>query len=163
MKELLIVYAAGAMGITKAVFVATAINVDPVRVCLMTAMGALTSVVVLYVFHGWISRLFESRGSGSRFQKRMKRLGELFSRYGIPGLGIIGTVIMGSNVTILLGLFLIVERRKLLMWTAVGIVVWVPVLTFAVDQGLGLVSRAGLIQRVAQRYQTLFPGGESVQ
>lgn len=62
---------------------------------------------------------------------------QLFEKYGAPGLGLVGCLLLGPNLTILTGVVIVHSPRKLLCWTIAGILIWSLVLTliavFSVD------------------------------
>jgi hypothetical protein len=53
----------------------------------------------------------------------------LFEKYGIPGMGILGTLLLGPNMTMAMGMIIVKKEKALLLWTGLGIIVWTVVLT----------------------------------
>jgi membrane protein DedA with SNARE-associated domain len=139
--KLIIIYLAGMTGISKAVPVGIMLQASPLLVAFMTALGALTAATALYLLGGWIRQVIESRMNGKRLRRKRERTNELLTKYGIIGLGILGTILLGIHVTIIMGLLIVQAKRKLLIWTVVGIVIWTSVLTAATASGFELLER----------------------
>ena len=53
----------------------------------------------------------------------------LLDKYGIIGMGIFGTLLLGPNMTMAMGLVIVTKEKSLLLWTAAGIIIWTVVLT----------------------------------
>ena len=141
MKELLLIYLAGMTGIFKAIPVGMMLKASPVWVAIMTALGGLTAAVILFYFGGWVRHTLKKRKSGKGFEKREERTKRLYSKYGI-----FGTLLLGLHITIILGLIVVKAKRKLLIWTTVGILLWSSVITVAAASGLELFERIQLFK-----------------
>ena len=131
----ILLYLTGMLGIWKAVPVGFAVGAEPVVTWLTTSLGAITSAIILYFFGSRIKEYLDSRRKKERSRKKESRAVRLFDRYGTAGLGFLGCLLMGPNMTILIGLVIVKEPRKLLRWTIAGIIVWTLALVI-----LGLVS-----------------------
>ena len=112
----------------------------------MTSLGGLTAVTVLYHFGEWVRKMLTKQGGGKGLEKREERTRRMYSKYGIIGLGIFGTLFFGIHVTIILGLIVVKAKRKLLIWTTVGILLWSSVITAAAASGLELFERIPFIR-----------------
>ena len=66
----------------------------------------------------------------SKLLKKENKLINLFNKYGVHGLGIIGTLFMGPNLTMALGITIVKNPNKLLLWVNIGIIIWTIVLTY---------------------------------
>jgi len=141
MNKLIIIYFAGMTGISKAVPVGLMLQASPLIVAFMTALGALTAATVLYLFGEWMRQVIGSRMNSKRLRRKREKTNKILSKYGIIGLGILGTIFLGIHVTIIMGLLIVQVKRKLLIWTVVGIVIWTSVLTAAAASGFELLER----------------------
>ena len=139
--KLLIIYLACITGIFKAVPVGIMLRASPVLVALMTALGGVTAVVILYLLGEWVQQILERRMSERRLEKKKQRTRKLISKYGIIGLGIFGTLLVGIHVTIILGLLVVKTKKELLIWTSVGILLWSSVVTAAAASGIELFTK----------------------
>jgi membrane protein DedA with SNARE-associated domain len=141
-KEIL-VFLTGILGIWKAIPVGLLLKVNPVFIFLFTSLGAITGVLILFFFgnklRGFIQRKQKSKG----IQNNEKRAGKLLETYGSPGLGLLGCLVMGPNLTVLIGLALVQSPVRFLYWTVAGIVVWSLVLTLVAVYGIEFFNRMG--------------------
>jgi len=129
------VFATGMLGIWKAVPVGFALGINPWFIFLLTAGGATTSAVVLYFFGENIRKLFIKKNHKSKKENRAQRL---FNKYGTAGLGFLGCLLMGPNMTLIVGLILVKSPRVLFLWTMAGIIIWTLVLTLMAKAGVYL-------------------------
>ena len=65
----------------------------------------------------------------------------MLEKYGVFGLGFLGTLVMGPQMTIILGLIIVKSHQKLLYWTLAGIFFWSLILTFLGLGGIDLVKK----------------------
>lgn len=125
----LIIFLTGMLGIWKAVPIGFAFGSNPFAVWLLTVLGAIGAVLVIYFFGNKIRNFINKKKKAPRQEKRQARARQLFEKYGEAGLGLIGTLIMGPNMTLLVGLIIVPRPRKLLYFTILGILLWTFVLT----------------------------------
>lgn len=62
----------------------------------------------------------------------------LFNKHGVPGIGLLSTLIIGPILTMTVGLTVVNNHKKLLIWTNIGIVIWSVLLTSIGHVGLNL-------------------------
>jgi membrane protein DedA with SNARE-associated domain len=123
------VFLMGLLGIWKAVPLGFVLNIHPLGIFLMTSSGAIIAVFILYFFGGKIRNyILKKRERGGKRQKE-NRATRLFEKYGAAGLGFLGCLLMGPNMTIILGLVIVKSQKKFLFWTVAGIIVWTLLLT----------------------------------
>jgi membrane protein DedA with SNARE-associated domain len=139
--EYFIVYLTGILGIWKAIPVGLVLELDPVSIYLMTTTGAITGILILYFFGSRIREWVINRRKRKGKSGKESRAANLFGKYGVPGLGILGCLLMGPNMTMIVGLILVPSPKKLFWWTLVGIVLWSLVLTIIAVLSLELFNR----------------------
>ena len=128
--ELIAVYIAGITGIWKGIPVGIALNLAPMYTGLLTGIGSVTSVLILYFagdkFRNWF---FKHYG-----QKRMERKKGKFIRfankYGTWGLGLITSGLLGPFTSLFLGLLLLEDTRKFLYYLIAGLMLWSIILAY---------------------------------
>lgn len=133
----LITLGTGLFGIWKAVPVGFTLGIHPLAVYLATAAGAVLAVLIIYFFDEGIRKYI----LGNRVNKREKRLNrgkKILEKYGAPGLGFFGCLLMGPNMTLVVGLLIVTSRKVLLLWTIIGILVWTAVLVALAATGINL-------------------------
>ena len=126
----LIVYITGAAGIWKGVPLGIALSLNPFFNGFLTALGSITSILILYFagdkFRTWILGKF---GNVSIEKKKNKFL-KLTNRYGSWVLGLISPGLLGPFTPLLLGLILIKETRKFLIYLLIGTTLWSFILAY---------------------------------
>jgi membrane protein DedA with SNARE-associated domain len=124
------VYLAGATGIWKGIPLGIAFHLPPWLNASLVALGATSAVLLLYFagtnFRNW---LFKKFGSKSMEHKK-ERFKRWMDRYGIMGLGLMVTGLLGHLIALLLGMILVKNTRKFLIYLIAGIVIWSFALSF---------------------------------
>jgi membrane protein DedA with SNARE-associated domain len=144
-KEVL-VFLTGIFGIWKAIPMGLLLKVNPVFVFLFTSLGAITGVLILFFFGNRIRDFIERKRKSKGFRKNERRAGKLLETYGSPGLGFLGCLAMGPNLTLLIGLAIVKSPVRFLYWTMAGILVWSLALTIVAVYSIELFHRiAGLV------------------
>jgi hypothetical protein len=136
-----LVFATGLLGIWKAVPVGFAFGLGLLWTWFLTAAGSSVAAVVIHLSGTRIREYLERRRKKPFKQKASSRARKLMDRYGTPGLGFFGSLLMGPNLTMLLGLAIVSSPRKLLGWTLVGIVVWTFALSLTASLGIDLFQK----------------------
>lgn len=126
----LIVYIAGATGLWKGIGLGITLNIYPVLNGFFTAIGSITSVLILYFagdsFRQWIL----SKYGHKRLEKKKNKFIKLTNQYGVWVLGLITPGLLGPFTPLLLGLIFIRETRKFLIYLLVGITLWSFILAY---------------------------------
>lgn len=136
--DLLLIYVAGVTGMWKALPVGFLLKTPPFFIALMTCLGALTCVFVFYFFGTRLKQFFYRFYSEKSKEKKEGKIRRIFEKYGCPGLGIMGTLLMGQPVVMLLGMIIVKRKKNLLVWVSIGTVIWSIALTIAGTYGLKL-------------------------
>lgn len=126
------------LGIWKGVPVGLACHLNPFFTWLLTAGGAVLSVLILYFFGERIRKSIQTRRKKRLMVGKETRAKHLFQKYGMAGLGFLGTMLMGPNMTIIIGMALVKSSNKLLYWTLGGILFWTAILTLLAYYSLDL-------------------------
>jgi len=124
-----IIFLTGLLGVWKAIPVGLALQCNAFTIILMTASGALVAIFIIYLMGRRIKQWILKRLNKGRNTKRKGRLMVLLDKYGIIGMGIFGTLLLGPNMTMAMGLVIVTKEKSLLLWTAAGIIIWTVVLT----------------------------------
>lgn len=135
------IYLAGITGIWKGILVGFAIDAHPFVTAVFTALGSVTVVLVL-LFSGeklkeWLLRRFGKR----HVEKQQGLFTHLMERYGVAGLGLIACGLIGPILTTLLGLALVKQTRRLMVFLLAGVVLWSGLITMLAITGVELASR----------------------
>jgi len=138
---LIIIFFTAMLGIWKAIPLGLAFNANPILIWLTTVAGASFSVFVLYFFGKQIREYIIKKRENKTNKGKEARAKQLLDKYGMFGLGFIGTFLMGPQMTIILGLIIVKSDTKLLYWTICGIFVWSFVITYMGVGGIDLVQK----------------------
>ena len=135
------IFLTGMLGIWKAVPVGVALGADPIGIWLMTSSGAVLAVIILYFFGNRIREFLARKRKSQSPGKKDLRAARLFDKYGTPGLGLLGCLLMGPNMTMLIGLVIVKSPSRLLYWTIAGIVIWSLALTLLATVSIDLFQK----------------------
>lgn len=137
----LIVYFAGATGIWKGIPVGIALNLHPVLTGLFTALGSMSSVLILFFagdsFRQWILRKYGSK----RIERKRSKFIKLTDRYGAWGLGLLTTGLLGPFTSLFLGLILIKNTRRFFIYLIFGIFIWSFILSYLFTPLIDIISQ----------------------
>ena len=139
--KFVIVYLSGATGMWKGIPAGIALGIHPIYNGLFTAMGSITSVLIIYfagdTFRNWILKLYGQK----RIEKKKGKFQKLTDRYGAMGLGLITTGLLGTFTSLLIGFILIKDLRKFVIYLIIGILTWSIILAYIFTPIIELISR----------------------
>ncbi len=112
----------------KGIPVGIALGIQPICNGLFTSLGSVSSVLILYFagynFRNWILKQYGQK----RIEKKKNKFMKLANRYGVLGLGLITTGLLGPFVSLILRFILLKDIRKFLFYLIAGIFIWLIVL-----------------------------------
>ncbi|MCG8581330.1 MAG: small multi-drug export protein [Bacteroidales bacterium] len=124
------VYLAGATGIWKGIPVGIALGLKPWMTASIVTLGAMSSALLVYFsgepFRKW---LMEKYGSKS-FEAKKAKFSNWMEKYGVHGLGLMVTGLLGPFIALVIGMALLDNTRKFLFYLLVGIVLWTFGITY---------------------------------
>lgn len=129
--DALFIFLMAILGIWKAIPLGLFLKAEAVTIFSMTALGGITGVLILFFFGDLLKKIRDRKRRGQGSGRQWSTARRLFERYGAPGLGILGSLVIGPNPTIIIGLLMVKSRFVLLYWTLAGTVIWSFVLTMA--------------------------------
>jgi len=99
-----------------------AFGLSPLTIFLATISGGLAGVFVTAFLGDKLRQLFAKR-RGVKEPKPKKGIGyRIWDKYGIIGLGVLGTMTIGGPASIAIGLGFNASMKRLLTWCCVGVV-----------------------------------------
>ncbi|PID21513.1 DNA-binding protein [Sporosarcina sp. P3] len=105
------------LGILRGMSLATAIGVG-------FAGNALTIVLEILIFHR-LKKWWESKKKTAvTSSKRTARAEKIWKRYGIPGLALLGPVLIGSHLAAFLALALGSSKSQTTIWLLLSLAIW---------------------------------------
>ncbi|WP_246009512.1 small multi-drug export protein [Brevibacillus fluminis] len=129
------VFGTGILELWGALLVGFMWKLHPVPIALVSALGSITSaVVVIYFAHslrGWLIKRYQRKTS-----KKQGKIAEVWQKYGVIGLAFLSPLITGAPLGAAIGIAFGAEPARLLRWMTVFIIFWSIVLTAAGVLGL---------------------------
>jgi Ca2+/H+ antiporter, TMEM165/GDT1 family len=124
----------GAGGIMQAVVTGMALQLGPSVTVLASSAGGIIGITIV-TLAGERLRAFFLRwiGGGEGFQTHW--FYGVWMRYGIPGLGLFGPILVNPPITAALGVFLGVPRARILAWGALGVIFGSALMAFGISAG----------------------------
>lgn len=109
--------------------IATLAGLHLLPVTIMAFLGNVVAVLVVIVFMDhikkWLSkRKGQTETNNESESKRVKRARKLWKKYGLPGLAIVGPVLVGSHLTAFMSLSFGGEKRTTTFWIISSLVIW---------------------------------------
>ena len=127
--DLTIIYFLGVTGMWKALPVGFLLKTHPFFIALMTCLGALTNVFLLYFFGKHLQKYVMRFYSEKRKQKKKNSSRRILNKYGYAGLGLFGTLFFGQPVVMIIGMILVKDKKKFVLWVTIGTIIWSIALT----------------------------------
>ncbi len=134
--KLLTVFALGVAELWAAAPAGVLMGLDPVLVCAVAALGAVAGGTVVVLLGERVKAWLQRRRQGEKLENKRGLLYRVWLRYGVAGWGLLAPLLVGSPLGAAFGLALGAPPRRLLVWLAVGSVLWSVV--FSALSALGL-------------------------
>lgn len=127
-----------AIGLWKSIPLGFFLEMSPVLVCISSIVGASIGIWIIFFIGNGVKKYLSKVMTEKGLQKKESRLNSLINTYGIPGMGIIATLIVGPVLTMSIGMALVRNTKQLLIWTNVGVIIWSIMLTSIGHIGISL-------------------------
>ena len=137
--QLATVFFVGLSGIWKSVPLGLALQIHPVWTVILTAVSSIITVSVIHHFGERVKTWIRTHFNKENIEKRKGKFLKLLDRYGMVGLGLLGTGMIGPIMAIILGLMFLSNTKKFLYYTIIGIILWSIGLTAAAYLGFNVV------------------------
>jgi membrane protein YqaA with SNARE-associated domain len=117
-----------------------AFGLSPWVIFLASIAGGLVGAVVAAFFGDKIRAFFNRKKKSAKDEtKKHPVITKLWNKYGVVGLGTIGTLTVGAPISIAVGTGLNVNLKKLLLWCCVVVIIRCSLFTTIGHYGLQLV------------------------
>lgn len=115
-------------------------GLNPVLVGLSAFLGNLLTVYLLVVFfekfRQWRER---KKGEGQPNSKRHTRAVTVWNKYGLPGLSLLGPLLIGSHIAVFIGILFGAKKYTALFWMTVSLALWTVIITVLSIYGIDLL------------------------
>lgn len=132
----LLVFGAGILELWAAIPVGLAIKLNPVLIGILSALGAIFAAFLVSTVGDNIRERVIKWRYGENKDLKNSRYYKIWNKYGIVGLGFLSPLLFGAPLGAALGIALGAEKKPLLIWMSIGIVIWSAILTAAGFLGL---------------------------
>lgn len=112
-------------------------GLNPFWVVIVGFVGNMVTVMALIIgydrFNLWLSKRRE--GKEQKESKRSDRAKKIWNKYGLPGMLLLGPVLIGTHIAAFIGMTLGASKRQTTIWSVISIALWA--LVFGVLTSLG--------------------------
>jgi len=112
-------------------------GLNPILVGLVAFLGNLSTVYLLIIFfekyREWRKR---KKGEEQSKSKRQARAVGIWNKYGLPGLSLLGPLLIGSHIAVFIGLLFGAKKQATLMWMTISLVIWTLIITILSYYGI---------------------------
>lgn len=117
-----------------------AMELPPWIIFSASVVGGLIGVYVATFLGDRIKRVFHRKNKPVKEEKpKTGLIYRLWNRYGIIGLGFLGTITVGAPISIAVGVGFKVPLKKLVMWCVMGVIARCAIFTTLTHYGLKLM------------------------
>ena len=117
-----------------------AMGLSPWTIFLASVIGGLVGVFVSAFLGDKIRKFFTKKKSEKKEAPKSPLLYRIWNKYGIIGLGFLGTMSVGAPISIGLGVALNANLQKLLLWCCVGVITRCIIFTLIGFYGVKLLT-----------------------
>lgn len=117
-----------------------ALKINPVLIFCVSAAGSTFSAATVIFAGGAIRKALLKNKNESAKQGRAALI---WQKFGAAGLGLLSPFFFGAPFGAAIGIALGAEKKKLLFWMVIGIILWSAALTAAGTAGINAFRRAG--------------------
>ena len=115
-------------------------GLSPVAVVILAFTGNLLTILMIIVLYdkwtAWRERRRERKGITKQVSKKRERAKQIWERYGLPGLAIVGPFFIGTHLTAVMGMAFGSRKSFVTFWMTFSLLVWTVGLTAASYYGL---------------------------
>jgi uncharacterized membrane protein len=112
-------------------------GLSPSMVMLVAFVGNMLTVLMLIIgfdkFRDWYTKRQEAKGKAT--SKKSERAVRIWNKYGLPGLSLLGPILIGTHIAAFIGMTLGATKRNTTVWMVISIGVWT--LVFGIVTALG--------------------------
>lgn len=112
-------------------------GMNPVAVIIVGFVGNMVTVLALIIgfnkFKLWLAK--RNEGKEKKESKRSVRAKDLWDKYGLPGMLMLGPILIGTHVAAFIGMTLGASKVKTMLWSTISIAAWAII--FGVVTSLG--------------------------
>ena len=119
-------------------------GLSPVWVMLLAFTGNILTVLIVIIGFQKVKEWMESRKNkdGKGESKRTERGKRIWNKYGMPGVALLGPVLIGTHIAAFIGLLFGANKTNATIWMTISIALWTLVIGIATAMGFELFGRS---------------------
>ncbi|MCT2537849.1 small multi-drug export protein [Aquibacillus koreensis] len=113
-----------------------------VPVVLLGLIGNILTVILVIIFIDQINnwRKKRKKEKEQKESKRSTRAEKIWKKYGLPGLAMLGPLVVGSHLTAIASMTFGGTKKKTFLWVSSSIAVWSIVFTILISFGIDILN-----------------------
>ena len=122
-------------------------GLSPFWVMLLAFVGNMLTVLLLIIAFQKVKVWMESRKrkDGKEDSKRTERGKRIWNKYGMPGLALLGPILIGTHIAAFIGLLFGAGKVNTTIWMTISIALWTLVFGIATAMGFDFFIQKGSI------------------
>ncbi|KOF11731.1 DNA-binding protein [Planococcus glaciei] len=112
-------------------------GLSPLWVMVLAFVGNMLTVLALIIgfdrFKVWYLKRQEAKGKTQN--KKSERAKKIWNKYGLPGLAMLGPILIGTHIAAFIGMTLGATKKNTTIWLTISIAAWT--LAFGILTALG--------------------------
>ncbi len=132
---IILVFAASFIELWAGIPLGLAFQLNPLLTGTVAALGSISAALIV----SFLGEEAREKFIKWRYKDRDLKKGnfyKIWNKYGVIGLGLLSPLLFGALLGAALGIVFGAERKKLLIWMSIGIIIWSILLTAGVYLGL---------------------------
>lgn len=101
-------------------------GLSPFWVMMLAFIGNMVTVLALIIgfdrFKVWYNKRQEAKGKTTN--KKSERAKHIWNRYGLPGLAMLGPILIGTHIAAFIGMTLGATKKNTTVWLTISIAAW---------------------------------------
>ena len=101
-------------------------GMNPIAVIIVGFIGNMVTVLALIIgfnkFKLWLAK--RNEGKVKKESKRSERAKELWDKYGLPGMLMLGPILIGTHVAAFIAMTLGASKARTTIWSTISIGIW---------------------------------------
>ena len=134
--QLVSVFGLAFINLWSAVLLGLAMSLSPLVVVITTSLSYTVGVLVVLLLGQPLRDRIMARFGGKLNQNREGLIWRVWDRFGVIGLGLLAPITVGAQIGAILGLSLNAPPRRLLLWMAIGALLWSILVAIAASIGI---------------------------
>lgn len=115
-------------------------GLSPFWVMTLAFVGNMLTVLILIIAFQKVKEWMEARKKkdGTGESKRTERGKRIWNKYGMPGLALLGPILIGTHIAAFIGLLFGASKVNTTIWMTISIALWTLVFGIATAMGFDL-------------------------